>query len=243
MSIHIGIIGDSHVASLRQGWSLIQPHFPDIELIFFAVPRRGMEGLVVDDGRLRGDRPALVRSLAFTSGTAGDVLPSLYDRIVLVGMGFEPPMIEHRHSLAVRRELLRELYLESLSYLIVTRLRTLHDQPIHIIPAPVSALDPGSSAPEPPMSLISLDWMRCELESLFADLGLRFVLQAETTLGAGAWGTKYEFAVGAPRLDNRDIKIGQQFPEFEKRHMNAEFGALMLRLLFERMNLATAALV
>jgi len=242
MSIRIGVIGDSHVASLKQGWSLIQPHYPDIELIFFAVPRQGMEGLVVENGRLRGDRPGLVRSLAFTSGTDGDVMPSQYDHIVLVGMGFEPPMIEHRHSLAVRRELLRELYLESLSHLIVTRLRTIHDQPIHIIPVPVSALTPESSAQEPPLSLIPLDWMRCELESLFADLDLRFVLQAETTLGAGAWGTKHDFAVGASRLDNRDIKIGKQFPDFEKRHMNAEFGALMLRRLFERMDLTIAAL-
>ena len=77
------LIGDSHLAALRSGWS--PDDFPAIRPTFFAAPAKNIGNLVVSNGMLEASDDDLDRHLMITSGgqtsIAGD-----YDHYLVHGL-------------------------------------------------------------------------------------------------------------------------------------------------------------
>ena len=60
----ICVLGNSHIASLKNGWDRVGQKYPDIELVFFGARGAGLDGLELDGKALVAANDDLRHSLA-----------------------------------------------------------------------------------------------------------------------------------------------------------------------------------
>ena len=100
--LKIGILSNSHAASLKVGWESIKENYPNIELTFFAAANKGMAKVKPESGnRFTSADILITRMLSITSGGLGSIEVDDYDAFLVYGLFLILPRLDHRHTRAV----------------------------------------------------------------------------------------------------------------------------------------------
>ena len=86
----ICVLGNSHLASMKTGWSLISEAFQAFDLKFFGAPKAMMDGLTLEGSALVPGNDKLRRKLAMFSEGAETIDLNAFDAFVVVGLQFGP---------------------------------------------------------------------------------------------------------------------------------------------------------
>lgn len=92
MTLHIAVIGNSHVGAIKSAWDKIEHKYPQIKLTFFAARSRNMEFVRIEKGKLVPYRSRTESSMEFTSGGKKVIDPDEYDAFLLYGLRARPYM-------------------------------------------------------------------------------------------------------------------------------------------------------
>ena len=251
--VRLCMIGNSHVAALRQGWDLAAPEFPGIDATIFGQHARGLiTAAVSEQGGLS------TRTGPFLSFRAGDpparapviALPD-YDAFVLVGCDFGSQAVFHtymayhfsglksRQGRALSREVFKRValkrLLDSAAFLLTGLIENTVQKPILVMPMPLPA-ESGYDDPDMPHMAPYRDARQLgdftKLLAIYHDIcaelsgqGLAQVHQPPDTLVDGL-ATRDELCRGSVRLRP---DTGSPHPANDYFHMNAQYGAIMWR--------------
>lgn len=235
--MRICLIGNSHVAAVRNGWAALvaaDRRPSEIDITFYASTRDRMANLIVTDGALISppDMPGLQRHLVMTSGGSTSIRPDDFDLFVIHGLLFRVPQIDQRWSAAVRRAVCVDSYTQSANAVVLAKLQSLTDKPIIITPVPLRSkarrgdLTDGFLPYATTCHLID-DSIGCSQVSFFGQ-------PLETT--AHPWVTRQEFATGAKALESNAAVAAT-----DDVHMNDDFGQKYLEDLFARVSRRTTS--
>jgi hypothetical protein len=225
----ICVLGNSHVASLKQGWDQLSTDYPGFELTFFASRQNGLRGLRLDGQSLVPSTPALTNNIAFTSGGKEAVVLADYDVFLTYGLGLSVPLLTKSLSSAVKSRTCLDAFERSLSSWLCRLIRKGSDAPIYIGHNPQRALRKegfGESS-------------RCDYEEVFGVMsakhglkGVSLIPQPLCTLANG-WNTRMEFSSNSTRLDVGDKISNALHDDGDLQHMNGVFGKIYLQELFQ----------
>lgn len=240
------VIGNSHLVAFQQGWQASPDVTQGHDVRFFALPAPEMLSLRVENGRLIPTTLRAAEFLAATSDGAAYIDLAAFDAFVLVGAHFFAlPIVQlyDHHRLAahaeadlplVSRSLLRHLARRSLmatgGHALLRLLRAASDKPILVLPEPLMAAGirqhpvKGAAWTTPHLDFL-MELYAEALAGLCTMMSARLVAQPRETVVDGAFSdTAYQ--KGARRLFG-----GREYTEADEdfRHMNAEFGAIMVR--------------
>ena len=230
------VIGDSHTAALKAGWTSIADEFPDADLTFFAARRELLVSLEVQDGVLVTEDQRLRRAFEASSGGADRIEPR-FDRYLLCGLGSGvnsviPLLRAHRPATLARDDrqalsnacyaacMARVLALTPMMWML-GRLRQISDAPAVVVGPPLPVSRPAftrlhaSGEDAIFMSLYAGAW-----QSLTAPLGARVLPQPRETLDGSAMSTNPIYFRGGEHLADKSD---------DQSHANAEYGAIVLR--------------
>lgn len=245
--MRLAVLGNSHLAAVRRGWDLVRDDY-DADLTFFASTAGTMRQLKVAGGALVAATPKVRKSLRWTSGGL-DRIEGDYDAYVLVGMG-----VSYQHLMAILathrtvelsdggdHQLISEACLDtaleetvqrSVAMTVARRLKKITDAPLVCCPNPLPSTE----------VLLREGYEQRRLNgarervwpfyrhALSAIVGprCRVVEQPPETLAEHDL-TKPEFTRDAVELKEG---WGQMPPNRDFWHMNADYGALLLREVF-----------
>jgi hypothetical protein len=232
---HICVIGDSHTAALKAGWTSIAGEFPDADLTFFAARRELLVNLAVQDGALVPTDPRLRRAFKERTGGSTRIEPR-FGSYILCGLGSGVksvlPLLAHHRPATIapdgRQALSNACYAACMARLLALTpmmwllglLRQISDAPAALVATPASAprLALGMLAEREDAALVAL-YIRA-FESLAGPLGARFLAQPRETLHKSVLSTDPVYFRGGEHLAG---------DEDDQSHANAEYGAIVLR--------------
>ena len=220
------VIGDSHTAALRTGWSVIQHDFPELKLDFFAAMGKYMTQLAVQDGVLVPLSDDLRKRMKHTSGGLETITGS-YDYYLICGLGLRGPRIADAPDDIVLQSMLQAAR-DSLAVRTVKMLREITHAPIAVIPAPRRSTSAPEALANPRRVPRGLRLFHTACETAFAEVHAELFSQPAETLSEGGAYTKAEFARSPERL------FFTQEGE-DHTHMDASFGAIVLRHALNRL--------
>jgi hypothetical protein len=235
--MQICVIGDSHTAALKAGWTSVAAEFPDVTLTFFAAGRERLVHLVVQDGALVAGDKHLRLAFKHSSGGADRIIPR-FDRYVLCGLGsgmrtilplfraLRPATIVPDDRQIVSNAcyaacMARLLAMTPLMWLLEL-VRQISDAPALLVPTP-------SFAPRPAFDNMQQTGEAACLAALFvrafdglaAPHGARFLPQPRETLDRSVICTDPIHFRGAVHLSDGG--------DDDQNHCNAAYGAIVLR--------------
>lgn len=243
--MRVCIVGSSHAAALKAGWERIGPAHPGVSIEFFATGAERIDDLVAADGRLVTDNPALQRTFARITGgrteIAGDydcyavcgAKLTIYRAMAIArrsGVGRRtgrktdsmPPVSDAALRAAIVAAL-RETSAGELMRLV----RQITRAPIALIASPMPR---DTDAPNRPNRIKNAQ-AGSRIAALFheaaaamaAEQNAVYLAQPDATL-ASPITTKPEYALGGIHLSETER------PD-DDAHMNADFGAVVMREL------------
>jgi hypothetical protein len=245
----ICLIGNSHVANLKRALPEVAPAFPGIGTIFFASDGMSLE-TEVRDGKLVARTGTARGRMAMTSGTDGDIAP-VYDAYVVCGLTLSSMRAIHTfgptlQSLRDAGRLPKSMTAEdvaagmvpairgSLALGAVSGLRQITDAPIFVIATPFTAYERHEA-----MWAGFERWGRVSLlaegyalacKRAAESHGAVFVEQPPETIGPNALTTLPAFYTLSPE----ETRVERA----HHAHMNAVFGAIVLRDVLTRIAVA-----
>lgn len=246
----ICFIGNSHLAAVKLGWDATSREHPDLRASFFGAPAAGMSHMLPGNGGyLVSCRDAVTAQLQALWGV-DRFRPDDYDVLCLIGMGLSPKIPVrlygsfrsslHRNRTGDFRLLSPECFqaaangwlAKAVGAQLLARLREVSQRPVVITAQAAPCLLPGQEQPAWLDAALACGDDRLLLDTFVEAVGQLpgvnlLVLQPETTK-LNPLVTKPEYAEGSQRLS----------PEFSdhdddnSNHMNAAYGALLLRDVF-----------
>lgn len=235
------LIGDSHLAALKLGWPRIQPQFPGMTLVFYAVPASLLHVEIVG-GKLVAPEERIRKRLARTSEGDGDIGPD-HDVYVLCGLelalmkalrGFFAKRAAARAAGAVYGNKVGDLALamepalrDTIACDVAAKLRQLTKAPLFLIANPLPAYERHAE-----------QWERlkkrehiaeaCEIacKKIAADHAAIFIPQPAETVDATGLTTRNTYYLLPPDQVARETT--------PHTHMNADYGAIILRDALEK---------
>ena len=240
------LIGDSHTAALRHGWALVRQEFPEIEFAFFAAHRRYMGDLAVEDGRLVPQSEDL--RLRLNRGKPDPAIAPDYDRYLLCGMDYslyyamnklmrfrsEDQAADNRAPLsgACYRLAMTGCLRATVSMQVARKLRAITALPMSIVPGPrisdATELKLYPKLEETGDAERIAGYFAAASDTLCREVDAQIVGQPPETL-RDPLRTLAVYAKDAPR-EFDEIARPEGWKDYQ--HMNAEYGALVLRALF-----------
>ena len=243
------MIGNSHIACLKTAWDQAGNRYPDVAITFFGAPKRMCEHLVLKDGKLVSRDDELTTYLQQTSGGARDIVLDQFDVFALVGLDFGPIkalQVAERVSyldldaekLLVSRacfvQSVRDGLRKTMAVSVAQHIRAASTRPIVIVQTPHFGAtwrdsedyrrDFGNAPADFWPKLHDL-WRECA--QAVADAPRADVLfQPRQTI--------VDAYFSHPRFTKDGVRLAQDVPEKDKpqvRHMNAEYGGIMLEAL------------
>jgi hypothetical protein len=240
------VIGDSHLAAMKQGWENIAEEFSGISLTFFGAPAPLIEQIRVEDGAIVPTSSKTTRFFRHTSGGAARIDAS-YDRVLVCGMkfGFWRALVLYQHCRREdegkdeRQPLSDACYARAIEdYLADTPciatlglLRGIGAGPVGIVPSPYPSEEsrkPGSrelARARGDEARVARNYANAA-EGLGRRLGFRPFLPP-TALLASPLATKAEYARDSVAL----MLKAKAHDAGEYLHMNAAYGAAVLRAI------------
>lgn len=236
--MRICLIGDSHLAALKQGWPA-ESHAP-VEPVYFAGHGKTMRGLAVTGDALAASNPVLEMALTRTSGGLNKI-DGHYDRYVVHGLELGLGLVleafvtnfschEHGNRMAWLAhpsfaDILRAALRNSMSVHIMNLLRQISNAPIVFSPTAMSEKkykQIRNRLSETGHAAVLLDIFSSAVQDLERDLNASFLPQPTDTLCDDRMATKEIYSVDPARFAVR----GQ--PD-DNAHMNAAYGAAVVR--------------
>ena len=234
-------IGDSHVATLKFGLSSIAEDFPNIEATFFASYGKTMQNLELSGNRIVAGNESLASSLERTSNgrTAIDDNFDVYfihglelslavPLLMIRDLKTDPTLPEWppQDGDDSFRKGLRTTLRRSISGRILKMLREITRAPVFLSPAPVSsqqlpALRERLVRCEENMRLVEM--FETECNALARRMNAIFIPQPLVTRDADGVATRPVYSQSPARF-NAALAVVE-----DKSHMNAEYGAAVLR--------------
>jgi hypothetical protein len=246
----ICLIGNSHVGALKLGWPEIEAQFPGFLLDFYASAGQSMQ-LEVRGGKLVPATDAIRKRLAATSGTDGDI-EATYDAYVVCGLTLSAMRAVHAYDakfaelrrLARRDAVSVEDFAQAMEPAlrgaiavdVIAKLRQITRAPIFLIGTPYGAyvrhveLWEKLKAREHEEVVARAYHTACR--NIAHELSAIFVPQPAETIADNGYTTREPFFL-FPLDYVRSEKA-------EHTHMNASFGAVVLRDVLEKARTALA---
>lgn len=234
-------IGDSHLATLKFGLQLVARDFPNIEATFFASHGKSMRSLSLSNGALIAENELLALSLQRTSG-GREAIRDEYDCYLLHGLELSiviallmirarktdpavPPWPPEKQDDAFHGALASAIRNTNAAKILM-KLRQITTAPIFLSPAPVSSVQlPALRARlvkrKESKSLVQLFETMCR--EIAQDRTAQFVAQPEITRDMDGIATRPDYSQSPARFSAALEGVE------DKSHMNAEYGAAVLR--------------
>jgi hypothetical protein len=240
------LIGDSHTAALRHGWALVRQDFPEIEIAFFAAHRRYMGDLAVEGGRLVPQSEDL--RLRLNRGKPEPAIAADCDRYLLCGMDYSIYQVMNKLmrfrsedqapdnrapvSSACYRLAMTGCLRGTASMQVARKLRAITARPMTIVPAPrisdATELKLYPKLEETGDADRIADYFAAASDILCREVDAGIVEQPPETL-RDPLRTLAVYAKDAPR-EFDELPRPEGWKDYQ--HMNAAYGALVLRALF-----------
>lgn len=231
----ICMLGNSHIASLKNAWTKIGSTHPDYELVFFASRQEGLSALRLEGNTLIPSSEETARDIRFTSGGRSTIELDEYDAFVTYGLLLSLPSLDRRLSSAVLRRSIVDGISNTLNIRLCKTIREGSRKPVFIGHNPLRA------TPDPRLELRAnmLDYHQLVdvVNSAIEIENASLISQPEQTIVHG-WFTRGEYSRGSTRLDVGDNASNAPHPDNDYDHMNEAFGTLWLQSLFRRMGTA-----
>ena len=250
------LIGNSHLACLKQGWERIRARHPHVALTFFGAAGKAFKELTLAGHALVPADDEMSAGFRWTSGGAAEIRLDDFDCFVTVALGFNPqwivnlarrfsyvdPRLSQTHRL-VSRECFTQAITDGLlasSAARIARQIRLATQGKHIIllPQPCKSVAIMSTetfqatyqgAPEGCWPLFEDLWT--ESASAVAEVvGAEVLFQPVETLSHHIF-TEHRFSKDSVTLEEG---LSNRHPDTDFGHMNADYGALLLQKLLAR---------
>lgn len=238
------VIGNSHIAALKLGWETIRSDFPDVQLFFFGAPGRKMVGLTAVNQHLEPTDDIQRRYFRQTSG-GRESIHANYDAYLFHAMQFGITRLEwflsrerpenQKHD--DRRPISDACFYDCVLGILrgttatqtIAELRKITSAPATLTPQAMPSEDQTDS------TLAHLDSVgdAATVRDIFAaaasmlarEFDFAFLPQSPETL-AGPCKTKRQYCTGSVALAGGGRNA---HPQDDYQHMNAEYGALLLR--------------
>lgn len=227
------LIGNSHVGALKLGWPEIEAQFPGFTLDFYASAGQSMQ-LEVRDGKLVPPTPEIRKRLAATSGKDGDIEAG-YDAYVVCGLTLSSMRALHAYNAnfaasgkAGVQDFARAMepaLRGAIAVDVIAKLRQITRAPIFLIGTPYGAFVRHEQLWEKLKSRGHEEAVARAYDAtcnkIAEELSAVFVPQPPETVAENGFTTREAFFLFA-----LDYVRGEKA---EHTHMNAGFGAVVLR--------------
>ena len=212
-------MGNSHVACIKKAWDNSSSEGVDID--FFAHQAQGMQALRIEGTSLVPTNDRLKLALERSSYGKSIIKPEEYSALVLVGLGLELLHLNtlSKYSKAVKEATYSDYVKQSLLYRLVEQVRTISNQPLYVLHAPLKAKNAAHVGCEVYLRSVNL------MAEVFAEIGNVTVLPQPLKTIVEDRFTAPEYAKEALKLDIGEID--ERHVE-DGAHMNADFGKLWL---------------
>jgi len=240
------VIGNSHVVAVREGWRDAGQLAERFSKSFYAAPGELMTDIQLRDGKLVPGSAEARKSMEVISG-ASEIDPGAFDAFLLVGLHVRLHLVAQiyrTHRLAADAGPNHQVIsagalgaaiagqIEQTSGIkVASKLKSVTAAPIFLIPEPL----PGEIIIEKDdfwagafLATIHRFYME-QLRRVTKSYNVELATQAEETITRGGL-TKAAYLSGAIRLVNNKLQEKGQW-----RHMNAQFGAEILREMLPRL--------
>jgi hypothetical protein len=152
-------------------------------------------------------------------------------QFVIMGAGFRVPMLEKRLSSAVRGHCLQGAWKQSVAARLVDMLTPVAKQPVIVLAQPLfSQIAPLAKLDH---RYVPFKELHGPLTGIIAQSGAVHLAQPLETI-AGQMHTDAQFSAAPPRFTRGD-QLGVH-PDGDCKHMNAQYGALVLKALFDHLD-------
>ena len=223
--MRLAVIGNSHIAALKAGWTGMAADHPDRQLVFFGARGDSLDALVAQDGRLVPANAELARSIAVTSGGLRCIDPGEFDAFLLHGMNAQPNFRrEGFYSQAVMDQAVQDLCEQTLSHRTLDKICRLTDRPIYVGHNPLIAAERTDEDQDLAPYHSGVDDLNAAFYRRFS---ARLVPQPEITIANGR-NTAMAFSTGSRALSVGGEMDDIEHPATELSHMNATFGAVWM---------------
>lgn len=248
MTAHICVLGNSHLAAVKLGWTRIGEATRGLEPTFLGCRGDWLGELSIDGNRLVASKSLAPKMALFSAGQT-EIEVDAYDAFIFVGMRLRfQPIAEmysshrlpahagpkhHLISPQALRATISDTLRSSSAYNVASKLRRISTVPLFLVPEPLPSLNitgiPRLAASWTDKCLPDLyDVYVQALSSLAADFRAELVMQPAHTV-VDACFTQHCYCEGSTRLDcNTKHPKGDQF------HMNEEYGGEVLNDLLPR---------
>lgn len=237
--MNICVIGDSHTVALKEGYPALRDEFPDCRVTFFAGHGDRLNALTVADGKLTAGSPDLLRLFYRTSGGETSIEPR-YDAYLLAGVGLRLyraarlcfSTLQKRMKAGDDDEfgdeellhLIHSDFTATIANDVMTKLRKITDAPAFLVATPYPGLTADSEIWKRLKRRLPLDRLESSYgaacEKLCAEHRVRFLRQPPETIARNGVTTRERYTRGATAEIERVS---------DDTHMNADFGAIVLR--------------
>lgn len=224
------VIGNSHVACLKQGWDRIRNESHDIDIVFFAHRGDKIGDLRPKGQSLIAPNEDLKSALAFTSGGKDTIEFSDADLVLLYGLRLRIPFDTGcKYSEQVQNQALKDQVKRSLCLKFIRKIRAISDIKVLVGHDPL----PASGHDRPGTKQQYLDRIKAMNDLMFAPLNAELIHQPIQTVESG-FQTNPKYTSNSTRLAIGRRIDNERHPDKDIRHMNAAFGELLLTQLFKK---------
>lgn len=260
---HVCIIGNSHIAAVKQAWDNRAPRVSaDLATTFFSAQVRLMEHLVLEGRVLVPTQDELAAKLHYTSGGTNVIDIDAYDAFVMIGSGFgvdplkfreiggtaahlpygpvEPLLSERCYEAAMA-----EIQRDSMTIRLIKTIRGVADKPALIVAAPylserVLEEDFKDDRRFHDRGFLERYIPRCRAacEAVAGELDAEVVWQDEETVAMPGF-TKLVYGLNPIRFAMK----GQKPRDFDRRHGNEDYGYLVLMRMLAQLDRVTGGRV
>lgn len=236
--MNICVLSNSHAAALQLGLAELPDELKaGFNIRFFASRQNRLSRLRRGEGKLICNDPEVARDLKFTSGGLEYIDPAEYDVFILHALGFRAhytPFIDCCFSRQFVNEYVRARWHNTVSQQLATLLRGVTSKPMIFSPQPYWSggdkelrLKLGKTA-EPIKDQLAV--VGSHIAAKYENV--RVLVQPQESVVDGIF-TARRFSRNSSRLDVGDRQSGRAHDNTDHQHMNADYGALVWRDIFQ----------
>jgi hypothetical protein len=257
MSFSICLIGNSHVAAIKQAWTNRAPALlSDVTLDFFSAGTNLLPSFELDGKIWRCGNEMLREKIAYTSGGQDCIDLSRYDAFVVLGTGFglDVPKFSQDYDIASESRapegkllsgpcfaaMIEAWFEDSLAVQMIGTIKSVSDKPALLCAAPhlserVLTDEEPDRSQERFKDTVFLRFVanaaKAAGKKISARHGFELVWQDDETVGVPGF-TKAVYGLNPIRF----TMMGGKLPAVDRKHGNEDYGLIMLNAILRRLD-------